>query len=228
MLRKGINFIRELWRQFKYSRRFRGFFFSVKYVFIENYYDRKFRLHFPGLETNRDTTSNLSINHDSHHNTSGSFCLFFSTLKKVQLNFPSSHFLDYGSGTGKILCAAMSAGFNKVTGIDLDEEGILIAKKNCGQTQARFPAAEFELIRCDASVYRIPDSVNVIFLFNPFGEQTMRQVVQNINESLKRAPRKFKVIYQNPVHESVFTQSDFDIAWRLQSKKHIDISLLVK
>ena len=121
----------------------------------------------------------------------------------------------------------MSVGFKKVTGIDLDDEGLALATKNCEQTHTRFPFTEFELIKCDASMYSIPDSMTVIFFFNPFGPQTMKQVVGNILESLVRAPRKIWVIYQNPVNENIFIQSGFKMIWCIQSKNYVDISLLV-
>jgi hypothetical protein len=47
----------------------------------------------------------------------------------------------------------------------------------------------------------------MIFLFNPFPESGMRQVVRNLEESLRTNPRPAYVVYHNPLLEYVLTES---------------------
>ena len=47
----------------------------------------------------------------------------------------------------------------------------------------------------------------VYYLFNPFGKDTLRDFLANLETSISRDPRKVKVVYYNPIHESVLKAS---------------------
>jgi len=41
-------------------------------------------------------------------------------------------------------------------------------------------------------------------MFNPFGAETLRDTLANIRNSLVEKRRSIRIVYYNPVHESVF------------------------
>ena len=45
--------------------------------------------------------------------------------------------------------------------------------------------------------------VTVLYLFHPFGRGTMEAVISALDRSLKTAPRRFRMAYENPVHAAV-------------------------
>jgi hypothetical protein len=56
----------------------------------------------------------------------------------------------------------------------------------------------------DAAAYELPKQPLVIYLFNPFGEQVITQVLHAVESSLRAAPREAYVIYANAVHRHCF------------------------
>jgi hypothetical protein len=64
-----------------------------------------------------------------------------------------------------------------------------------------------ESICADATAFPLPDDPLVIFLFNPFPESGMRQVVANLELSLRTSPRPVFVLYHNPLLEHTLGES---------------------
>jgi hypothetical protein len=75
----------------------------------------------------------------------------------------------------------------------------------------------------DASKYEITADQCLFYMYNPFRDEVMRRVIENIADSVRRHPRKVLVIYLNPlcrkgieshpayekVHEQLFHRSRF-------------------
>ena len=49
----------------------------------------------------------------------------------------------------------------------------------------------------------------MLYLFNPFPEHVLREVLANLSSSLRASPRTVFVIYHNLVHERVFVESEW-------------------
>ncbi|MEO6253989.1 MAG: class I SAM-dependent methyltransferase [Ferruginibacter sp.] len=139
---------------------------------------------------------------------------------------PRNHFLDIGSGKGRALCIAAHHGFRKVTGIDFSKDLCEIAKENLNLTRQKMPALEFTVINNDAFYYEIPDSVDCIFMFNPFDDIIMSAVVNNIFESLQNNPRRLHIIYVNPLHKEQFLKAGYSEKWYSKKMKYIEAVIL--
>lgn len=225
MLKKLKYFLSDFYKRFKVSVNKIGIYHSLILLLVEFYYDRKLKLSTPNLQGNLENTIEESILKDSHRNTNGSFYLFFKGIKKARINPSESNFLDIGCGSGKILAAAISKGFRKVTGIDLDKEGLQNASNACKEISKRFTNTEFEILNTDAARFIIPDSINVIFMFNPFGEKTMMEVIKNIKKSFQLSPRRICIIYQNPVLEKQFYDAGFKSIYRLVWSGNLEMNV---
>ena len=49
----------------------------------------------------------------------------------------------------------------------------------------------------------------VIFLFNPFGEEVLRQVVRNLGAAWQRKPRPIRIIYRKPIWTGALDAAPF-------------------
>ncbi len=119
-------------------------------------------------------------------------------------------FLDYGSGKGKVvLQAALRYSFSKVIGVDISEELTSIARSNVERLRSRFRAAEVELVVADAAEWPLPDEVTYVYMYRPFKEALFETVLERVNESLRRNPRKLTLAYAYPEQEDVVLRNGF-------------------
>ena len=122
----------------------------------------------------------------------------YSTLKTTltfSKNLGFDKFLDIGCGLGRSLVVANELGFVDLHGVDITD--ILISK--CRKNMIKvgiFPS----LICSDVDNFEIPAGKLVIYLFNPFGEERMRDLVKK----LVLREQETLVIYHNPKHFECF------------------------
>ncbi|WP_127506185.1 class I SAM-dependent methyltransferase [Actinoplanes solisilvae] len=127
---------------------------------------------------------------------------FRRLLRRLPLDTPQDYtFVDLGCGKGRTLVLAARHGFRHVIGVELDTRLSDIARTNA----AAAPTADTDVTvhNLDAATYDWPATPTVIFLFNPFGADTLNAVVTNVVKSLDAAPRQVVIAYFNPVHDEV-------------------------
>jgi len=149
----------------------------------------------------------LSIEADSkmggHLYQPSSSIIFEKAMNALPFNFNNKVFLDIGSGKGRAMILAAEAGFSKVIGVEYATELNDIAHTNIETVRSRFPKTEFELHEGDALNYEITEDVDVVYLFNPFDEETISKLVERLKPVFSRA-KKVHLVYVHPVHCSVF------------------------
>ncbi len=109
-------------------------------------------------------------------------------------------FLDYGCGKGRALACAVLYPFRKVIGIDISQSLCDAAAANMRRVKPAKLCDDVEIIAMDARSYDIPDDVSVIFMFNPFTDQILKDVQERIRLSLATAPRSLIIMYLYPHH----------------------------
>ena len=130
----------------------------------------------------------------------------------TKLNFHDFTFVDLGSGKGRTLLMASDYPFRRIIGVELLPSLHQIAQENVRQYKSESQKCfALESICADATAFPLPTDPLVIFLFNPFPESGMRQVVANLEQSLREHPRPVFVLYHNPLLEHTLTES-----WRLR------------
>ena len=117
----------------------------------------------------------------------------------------SFSFVDLGCGKGGTLLIAAEYGYKTVVGVEFDRELAEIARQNIAAfTSKKGLNRDIAQIFCeDAADYSLPGGSCVVFMFNPFGEKTMRAVVRNIETSVRRTPGQVYIAYLNPVERHV-------------------------
>jgi predicted RNA methylase len=103
-----------------------------------------------------------------------------------------------------VVCAAARRDVARVVGVEIDPEMATLARCNAAHVRGRRSAVE--IFVGDAAHCDVPGGT-VFVLFNPFGEDTLRAVVDNWRRDLERRPRLIRVAYVNPTFEHVFEQA---------------------
>ena len=123
------------------------------------------------------------------------------------LNFRDFTFVDLGSGKGRTLLMASDYSFRRIVGVELLLSLHDIAQQNLRQYKSEAQKCfRLESICGDATAFQFPEEPLVLFLFNPFPESGMRQVLWNLEQSLRSHPRAVYLIYHNPLLEHVFSE----------------------
>lgn len=119
-------------------------------------------------------------------------------------------FFDIGCGKGRVLVMASTWHFKRVVGIEFSKYLADIAVENVNRFKEKNSStSDIDVICEDATAYDFPDEDALIFLFNPFKEEIMRKVLENIRKSARTKKNRY-IIYHNPVLASkIFSDKDF-------------------
>jgi Putative methyltransferase len=123
-----------------------------------------------------------------------SYAAFFSAMKHVPI---SGAFVDYGSGLGRTLIAAGTFPFNRVTGVELSQSLVRRSLENVAKARGTI-CQNIEVICTNAAHWHVTTDVTVFHFYNPFLNQTLHTVVENIAQSLREAPRQAWIVFANP------------------------------
>ena len=119
-----------------------------------------------------------------------------STLRLLPIRDPSQYtFIDMGSGKGRSVFIAATIPFRKVVGIEhsaaLHEAATTnLSRIRCSEREKQ----RIELTHGDAGNYEFPDGNIVLYLFNPFGPEVMRRVLENLEAAMRREERHVVVV----------------------------------
>ncbi len=186
--------------------------------------EKKYGLHTSGIdELNQMEKNGVDIEHATIY-MPASYDLLEELFHFV-FKQPIRHFLDIGCGKGRAVCVAGHYGAAKSTGIDFSTTLCTAAKENCRQTKDKTPSTAYEIINNDAFYFEIPEDVDCLLLFNPFDEVIMSGVVDNIQQSLHRHPRKLFIIYINPLYSDLFEEIGCREIYHTKKLRYLEASV---
>jgi hypothetical protein len=118
-------------------------------------------------------------------------------------------FIDIGAGKGRCLLLASSWPFRAIIGVEISPQLIGIAQTNIDTyADVAQRCTSFTLVCTDILDYRLLPHPSVLYMFNPFERPVVETLLGNIERSLRACPRKLFLVYQNPLHGSVFDESE--------------------
>ena len=138
----------------------------------------------------------------------------------------SSAFLDVGSGKGRLMAMAASYGFTEIFGVDICKKLCDTVSYTCRSIKTRYTDIFINNECTDARHYRVPDSVGIIFLFNPFDSVVMEEFIQRVFESLERKNRPLKILYANPQCKQQWLEAGFKEIESFTKLKYLQGSVL--
>jgi SAM-dependent methyltransferase len=112
---------------------------------------------------------------------------------------PDSVVVDLGAGKGRVLLVASQFGYKAARGVEFAPELCQIARDNCARyVRATGTSTEFQIVESDVVDYAINADENVFVMFNPFDDVVLNRVLDNIDASLERNPRRIFIGYYSP------------------------------
>jgi SAM-dependent methyltransferase len=126
---------------------------------------------------------------------------FADSLAEVHEDFSQFTFVDLGSGKGRAIIMAAQLGFAELIGVEFSEHLAKIARANL----TKLHVTNATILLQDAAEYKFPEKPLLVFLFNPFGPDILRKVLQN----LKRHTQPLYLVYCNPLEEEEIRNAGF-------------------
>jgi len=161
----------------------------------EKYFERHF-----AINTRGDLMQDALGVHDRDavHYAPSPYLGFFKAMKLVGADLPSSTFVDYGSGLGRIVVCAATLPFKRVIGLELVEELNRRARLNLGRACNQFICKDVSVISTNATQWRVPEDAKVFHFYNPFLNETLRRTVAELVRSLRESPREAWIVFGSP------------------------------
>lgn len=114
--------------------------------------------------------------------------------------------IDFGSGKGGALVTFSKYPFSRITGVELLPDLVAVAEQNLKILHI----ANVTMVVSDAAHFTDLDGYTYFYFYSPFPRSVMAAVMQNLESSLLRKPRKMTIIYCNPeFHDAVVTDTHF-------------------
>lgn len=172
----------------------------------------------PALTTYLDE---IGIAHPDRNEATSSGLLFLPSVLKRREIAPRDVFVDFGSGKGlAVYVAARWYPFARVVGVEVSDEFNASTRAVLERDREKLSCPNVELVTTDAIHFPIPPDMTVAYLYNPFGGRTFTTVMDHIVQSLDLHPRRLKLIYANPVHESyIASLGRFELVRRRRARR---------
>jgi SAM-dependent methyltransferase len=163
--------------------------------------------------------SDLGITEKSCHDyLATGYIRFGQLMNEIEIR-ESDVFLDYGSGLGRAVILAATYPFRKVIGVELVTDLHKRAAENVRGAVKRLRCRDIELYNVDARRFDIPPDVTVIYLWNPFDGEVLREVFGNIQRSIVEHPRAVTVLHLSPTNPTPLDEIKDRLPWLKESKR---------
>jgi SAM-dependent methyltransferase len=166
--------------------------FIFKPIFTFEILSNIFKEKVNGIETYKYvavTDLNIPIEQKPvHYESSGN-----SYLGKVLKNLPitvNDTIIDFGCGKGGAVLYMSRFPFKKIIGVEYSQPLYLKAKYNVEKMNKK----QIEILHGDAGEYTDYENVNFIYMYNPFGQEVIKQILDNLCKSFYTKPRVIYII----------------------------------
>jgi len=133
---------------------------------------------------------------------------FHASLAALEIKFDDFTFIDFGSGKGRALLLASEFPFRKIIGVEFAPELFEIAKRNLQTYKTTHQQRRsIDLVCTDIVNFPLPPDPSVLFFYDPCAERVLRQVLCNIESSLRECPRQMYVIYIAPGNKAALLEA---------------------
>jgi predicted RNA methylase len=136
----------------------------------------------------------------------------FDTIMQhlASVDFSGFTFIDMGSGKGRVLLMAAMYPFHQIMGVEVQPDLHAIAERNIEMFEMPGrQCAAIESVCLDAREFEFPETPLFVYLFNPFPDYVLRNVLENLGRSLTIHPRKAYVAYNAPYEQHAFAGLDW-------------------
>lgn len=160
--------------------------------------------------------------HDGHRFQTNSHATIRRAIRAVQPGVGDTAVV-LGSAKGRAVCHFARLPLKKVIGIEISEQLCEAAAINIARLRGR--RSPVDLRNEDAAVADVSEA-SILYMFNPFGEETLRDVLRKLEQSHKPARRPVRIIYLNPRYSNVFNEFSW-LGKILQTQRFTGIEMRV-
>jgi len=176
--------------------------FTKKRLQVDSEFDGKYGLNTGG----RIELSELSIESNNKRNGTWYQAVFPDRfrhgIESLQIDPSKFVFVDIGAGKGRALFLAEEIGFNRIVGVEFAPELVEVCEQNIRNRFTHQKGRCRIHVECvDALDYVYPIDPLVVYFFNPFNSDVMKEIAARIRGSLWGHPRPLKILYINPVFD---------------------------
>jgi hypothetical protein len=107
--------------------------------------------------------------------------------------------MDIGCGTGRTLCMFARHPIRRCIGVECDAALAQIASKNAHSLRGRRCRKDILITDASDADYSEP---TIFWLYDPFGEKTMRRVAGRIGQSFKKHPRPVRIVFATAIENT--------------------------
>lgn len=221
--------IKQYLNYFYQSIKNRGFLFTFQLLWNEWRWEKKLGVSTLEIE-NLEKLNLAGLKNSSafHHYQGASYFILNEIFKKIPIEYKNQRFIDLGCGKGRVLIMAHLNGMEKLTGVDIAKELLQKTNSNIELLKRKKITIKAELIQADAGLFIFPPDTGILFLFNPFGEEVMKKVIDNLSRFEMENHKKIMIIYVNPTLEKLWEDSGFEKVYELRSKNYSEAIILQK
>lgn len=151
-----------------------------------------------GVKTHRTVLDSSCADMDGYGYWPAPSAEIREVLNRVVNKTGQDVFIDFGSGLARVVMLAAQHPFKRVIGIERNSALHIIAKENIRKVSNKLLCKNIELVEGDARYFEIPKDLNVLYFNEPFGEDVLKDVLNNIYNSLLSHPREITLIYRFP------------------------------
>jgi len=135
---------------------------------------------------------------------------FGCLLSQLPLCYQKYVFVDFGCGKGRTLLMASDFPFHAIVGVELSTSLHSAAEENIACYRSRYQqCVDLQAKHANATAFEFPEQPLVLYFFNPFSDEILRQVLDNVTRSLEACPRDVVIIYYNPEHQDLIADLRF-------------------
>ena len=121
-------------------------------------------------------------------------------------------FVDIGCGKGRVLCCASLRSIERLIGIECSSPLSAIALRNA--ETLRLTHSPITVLTMEAQDFDYTTGT-VYYLFHPFGPDTLKKVLKQLQLGVKRVPRPVRLVYVNPVYDKVLREC----SWLVETER---------
>lgn len=146
--------------------------------------------------------------------------LFGQMLHAIRsdLSFQDFVFIDFGSGKGRTLLMASDYPFKSIIGVEFARELHVTAQQNIGiygaGNLARQQCRQLSSVHSDASSFEPPPENLLVYFYNPFRQEVMQKVLDNLARVASENGIKVALVYFNPLASGLIERSGMFVRHR--------------
>ena len=145
----------------------------------------------------------------------------FPMIQSLQVR----HMVDVGAGEGRALAVAAHFGMERLTAIEVHPKLAKRCRDQLNLIQHHFPAVRTSVIPSRFQDATLPPHTDLLFLFNPFGEKSMEDLIEQIETQIPNEQPLY-VAYVNPVWINCWLRNGYSLLQQDVSDRYFQFALL--